>query len=87
MKQLPVAQLNALRPTWLLKPGVYHTLGSRTLVMGILNVTDDSFSDGGTCSLCVLFTTSLFRLRLQAESTCVFGCALSARATAGLVRL
>jgi hypothetical protein len=45
-------QLLDLRPTWVLKPGVFHTLGSRTLVMGILNVTEDSFSDGGTCSLC-----------------------------------
>lgn len=52
VKQLPQQQLKDLLPTWVLKPGVHHVLGSRTLVMGILNVTDDSFSDGGTFSLC-----------------------------------
>jgi hypothetical protein len=54
MQKLPASQLQELRPTWTLKPGTYHTLGTRTLVMGILNVTDDSFSDGGPYSLCVL---------------------------------
>lgn len=59
MQQLPADHLQSLRPTFPLKPGFYHTLGSRTLVMGILNVTDDSFSDGAACSLCAPLTGSL----------------------------
>ena len=33
--------------TYTLKHGKQLVLGKRTLVMGILNVTPDSFSDGG----------------------------------------
>jgi hypothetical protein len=38
---------DALQQVWCLAHGRYLTVGRRTLVMGILNVTPDSFSDGG----------------------------------------
>eukprot|EP00892_Ulva_mutabilis_P006603 jgi/Ulvmu1/4314/UM002_0035.1 len=38
---------NQLQQLWPLRPGLLHAVGSSTLVMGILNVTPDSFSDGG----------------------------------------
>lgn len=54
MQRLPITDQEALKPVWPLKPGVHHKSGSRTLVMGILNVTADSFSDGGCHSMCEL---------------------------------
>jgi hypothetical protein len=36
-----------VRQAWPLTPTRYHVLRSRSLVMGILNATPDSFSDGG----------------------------------------
>ena len=37
----------SVKRSYLFKDGKKLTLGERTLVMGILNVTPDSFSDGG----------------------------------------
>src|SRR5687768_5464777 len=43
------ASLQPMRRTFIikLKDGTTMTLGSRTLVVGVLNITPDSFSDGG----------------------------------------
>jgi hypothetical protein len=44
LKQLPAVQLTKVLP---LSTGQLLPLGSKTHIMGILNVTPDSFSDGG----------------------------------------
>lgn len=41
------ASASAVRQVWPLGRGKHHVLASRTLVMGVLNATPDSFSDGG----------------------------------------
>lgn len=45
--QLPLAPVRARHPAPLTVRGRRWTWGERTLVMGVLNVTPDSFSDGG----------------------------------------
>lgn len=47
MAAFPGSDVKRLRQLWPLRPGVLHSVGASTLVMGILNVTPDSFSDGG----------------------------------------
>ncbi|PKN33341.1 MAG: dihydropteroate synthase [Deltaproteobacteria bacterium HGW-Deltaproteobacteria-19] len=47
---IPALLERHFRDRYVLKAGTWEmTLGERTLVMGILNVTPDSFSDGGRC--------------------------------------
>jgi hypothetical protein len=52
MRDLPAQDIETLKAVWPVKEGLQHVIGSRTLVMGILNVTEDSFSDGGSLSEC-----------------------------------
>lgn len=64
MAVFPESDVKQLRQLWPMKPGLLHAVGSSTLVMGILNVTPDSFSDGGLHdTLCGSFPANTVRGR------------------------